>query len=431
MKNTIKRAIAITMAVMTMATTSAVATSANEWVKTDGGYKYELDNGSYQKKGWLTVGNDKFYINTDGTRAVGTKTFSNKDGSKAYYYFDTKTGKMVKSKWLTIKGVKYYYRSNGQRATNTTIKISGKSYTFDATGTIVEKIKGSTVGTKPTTTSTTTTVSTDKPATVTFTCGVAYHNLKKGSAAKLDNYPNGHTYATNLTGMLSLYGVVTKKDLDNLKYFTELRSLEFSPDDPCNPDSAFTDITRKNLDNVTNLDFCKDMKNLEKIFVGFAYKLSDASGIANCTKLSYVAISYGALTNVDFCANLINLKELRVDGNKNLTDIKGLVNCKKLEIVTFSSDNVSDISVLSELTAVINISFAENKNVTTLPDLSNLKNLEVIYLTDTSVKDCTQLINLKSKYGTLRHVGMAGTPNATGTETLKSMGVRVAGKEYN
>lgn len=133
MKQIFKKITTIVTAVATMLSMSVATISADEWVKTDTGYKYELDNGSYQKKGWLTVGTNKYYINSKGVRATGSLAFTDKNGTKTYYYFDS-TGKMVKSKWVTISGQKYYYRSNGKRAVSITLIISGNKYSFGKDG---------------------------------------------------------------------------------------------------------------------------------------------------------------------------------------------------------------------------------------------------------------------------------------------------------
>ena len=112
---------------------------ADEWVKTDNGYVYEYDDGTTAEKGWLTIGKDKYYIQKDGTRKTGwLKTTSSK------YYFG-KDGKMYKSKWLKLKdGTKYFLRSNGKAAVDCTIKISGKSYSFDEEGKLITSTSTST-----------------------------------------------------------------------------------------------------------------------------------------------------------------------------------------------------------------------------------------------------------------------------------------------
>lgn len=125
-----KRRIAalISAFLITTAMSAPLTCSADEWVKTDSGYKYEYTDGSYAKTGWLKVGKSTYYIKKDGTRQTGwlkTKT--------AKYYFD-KNGVMYSSKWLTLKdGTKYYMQSNGKAATGV-VKVDDVTYKFASDG---------------------------------------------------------------------------------------------------------------------------------------------------------------------------------------------------------------------------------------------------------------------------------------------------------
>lgn len=107
----IKKLVSIlTASVITISMIIPFTVSADKWVKTDNGYKYGYNDGTYAKTGWLTIGSDKYYIQKDGTRKTGwlkTKDSSYLFGSDGkmkkgltattsgdYYYFDDKTGKM-------------------------------------------------------------------------------------------------------------------------------------------------------------------------------------------------------------------------------------------------------------------------------------------------------------------------------------------------
>lgn len=120
-----KKTIALISAAIMTISAAALPVSAAEWVKTDSGYVYQLDNGKNAPKGWLTVGKNKYYINADGTRKTGwlkTKT--------ARYYFG-KDGVMYKSKWLKLKdGTKYYLGANGKAAMGV-VTVDKVEYKFD------------------------------------------------------------------------------------------------------------------------------------------------------------------------------------------------------------------------------------------------------------------------------------------------------------
>ena len=102
--------------------------SADEWVKTDNGYKYEYTDGSYAEKGWLKIGKDTYYIQKDGTRKSGW--LKTKSGN---YYFGS-DGKMYKSKWLKFKSGDRYYLTNNGKAAAGVVKIGEISYKFDSSG---------------------------------------------------------------------------------------------------------------------------------------------------------------------------------------------------------------------------------------------------------------------------------------------------------
>ena len=139
----------------------------NQWEKI-GGYWYHFDNKGYMQTGWLQLGGKWFYLNTNGVMVTGWKQV----GGKWYYmdangvmktgwlksggkwYFLKKSGQMAASEWcggywLNKDGTwTYQYKASwkknakgwwfgdesGWYAKNTTVKIDGKMYTFDANG---------------------------------------------------------------------------------------------------------------------------------------------------------------------------------------------------------------------------------------------------------------------------------------------------------
>lgn len=102
-----------TMIICTFA--MAINVSADNWVKTEKGYKYQYDDGSYAKKGWLYIDGKKYYITKNGVRKKGWLTTSN--GTK--YYFG-KNGAALKG-WYKIAGKKYYFDNSCKMATGEVI----------------------------------------------------------------------------------------------------------------------------------------------------------------------------------------------------------------------------------------------------------------------------------------------------------------------
>ncbi len=91
-----------------------------------GSYWYCFTSGDQQKTGWVSIGSSKYYFKPSNGRQLRNKTA--KIGKK--YYRFAKNGKMLRSGWY--KG--YYYGKNGARLVSATKKLSGVTYTFDASG---------------------------------------------------------------------------------------------------------------------------------------------------------------------------------------------------------------------------------------------------------------------------------------------------------
>ena len=139
MKNIKRTIIAIGCSLVMATSTLATTVSADRWVgNTTNGYKYQYDNGTYASKGWLEVGGQKYYIQSDGTRKTGW--LETTSGNK--YYFDKK-GVMVTG-WLTITKSdgtksKYYFDGDG-RMTTGTMRKGNKTYYFYEDGRLYKTV---------------------------------------------------------------------------------------------------------------------------------------------------------------------------------------------------------------------------------------------------------------------------------------------------
>ena len=118
---------------------------ANTWM-TIKGQKMHINGNGIKDTGFARVDGSWYYFNRNGVMETGWKRFD--DG---WYYFGS-DGKMltdwqkledgwycfdngcVKVGWMKEDGVWYYFDDNGHPMLNTTVKISGKEYTFDKTG---------------------------------------------------------------------------------------------------------------------------------------------------------------------------------------------------------------------------------------------------------------------------------------------------------
>lgn len=153
--------LATMLSAMICSTTIGATVSADKWIGNETtGYRYQYEDGIYADTGWLTVGKNKYYINSKGVRTTGWMT--TKSGAK--YYFRTKKsdkggiGSMVTG-WLTYDDNKYYFAENGMMVTGT-IKMGNKEYTFASTGELTKTVTYTTKKKIVKTTTTTTTITT-------------------------------------------------------------------------------------------------------------------------------------------------------------------------------------------------------------------------------------------------------------------------------
>lgn len=98
-----------------------ITASADKWVEAGGGYKYQYTDGSYAKQGWLTIKNDRYYIQEDGTRKTG---------------------------WLHLTSGKYYLNAKTAKLTTGNAKVDGDLCIFDGKGKLINQISSSVI--KPT-----------------------------------------------------------------------------------------------------------------------------------------------------------------------------------------------------------------------------------------------------------------------------------------
>ncbi len=96
------------------------------WQEISGKWYY-FDKSGVRQTGWQQISKKWYYFNTSGVMQTGLKTI---EGSK---YFFNDNGSMLTG-WKEISSKWYWFKSDGSMAVSETIKISGKSYTFNSKG---------------------------------------------------------------------------------------------------------------------------------------------------------------------------------------------------------------------------------------------------------------------------------------------------------
>lgn len=100
-------------------------------------------------------------------------------------------------------------------------------------------------------------------------------------------------------------GLLRDKNVQPLKYCTDVKYLDLGHN------------------AITNIDFVKDMKNLEVCILGLNI-WSDISPLSNCSKIEYLEIMDTYLSNLEPLRSMPDLKHLNAANNINLTDISQL-----------------------------------------------------------------------------------------------------------
>lgn len=120
--------------------TSPLATNAADkgWQETYGGYKYQLDDGSYQT-GWFQYGGETYYFDKEGVM----QTAAVRIGDEVYYFNtreDGNTGAM-QTGVVRIHGKLFLFDCNGVCVESTYGKEKPVAYTtFDKEGNFVSRL---------------------------------------------------------------------------------------------------------------------------------------------------------------------------------------------------------------------------------------------------------------------------------------------------
>lgn len=377
-----KKILAIAMAATMVFSTSALTmtASAAKWVKSDNGIMYQQNDGTYAKNKWLkTKSGDKYYIKADGTRATG---WTEIDGDM--YYFNKKTGKATINKKIVIGSYSYKFDKNG--------KWTGIVYSKDGKKNVTKSVNVEKLTGQSNTTSSNKTTSNKEtglgvvrynegtiPETITIK-GKTYKTSatntfvnKKADAI----YPKGTTKNTGHTRWEVDIAGCTDKDLEVLKYCTNLKELT---------------LTSKDFENeckMTNLDFCYYMPNLEKIEITAAVNLTNIDGLSACKNLKRVEISHSPITNLDALNGLTKIEEVYVNYT-HIDNVDGLANCKNLKKASFKNGRLTNIDGLKNKDKLTSLSLNQNRRLKDISVLSTCDSLKSVYM-----DSCTSMANWK------------------------------------
>lgn len=407
-----RKIIAVAMAAVMSCTTLATTASA-AWVTTDKGVVWENADGTQAKSKWMTMkSGKKYYIKSDGTRAVGLLTMKNKSGGKDYYYFDDSG--VMQTGWQSVKGAVYYFGKDGKAAVKATI-IGNYTYKFSVEGKWDGKVY-SKDGKKDVTASVDVaklvpvqikeygkvkTVEGEKPATVTIN-GLTYrtdvNNTFDANGKAQPVFPDGNKYTNS---NINIAGC-TDADLECLKYMSQLERLDLNPctneEMLLNGGDEYALTFACGCDNpafITNLDFVYYMPNLKYVSIYNAPYLTDISGLSVCKNLESVTFVGCGIKNLDGLENVKTITNFSARYTR-LESLSGLKNCKNLKMVEVMNAYLTDISGLSNKAKLTSVNLHTNRRLADIAALGTCKNLKYVTLYDcNSIMDWDSMLKLK------------------------------------
>lgn len=166
---------------------------------------------------------------------------------------------------------------------------------------------------------------------------------------------------------LSIYKVPAEEALKAIKEFSGIKKLNLSQI------------------KITNLDFVKELPNLEELFIHMNSKdeTLDISGLTDNTKLKDVTIQLVSIPDLSPLSNCTNIENLSIYMCNILNNtIKPLANLTKIKDLSLYGTNVDDFALLAPLTNMkkINVyaSKANKDAELNFDHLSEIKSLEEI-----------------------------------------------------
>ena len=107
-----------------------VSIETDGWKSVNGSWYYAKD-GQILKSQWLTIDNDKYYVDYNGKRVCNIETYINDSVTPKYYFYRfDKDGHVVIGWYTDNNGNKYYYDSQGRKL-NGIVEIDTSEYYFN------------------------------------------------------------------------------------------------------------------------------------------------------------------------------------------------------------------------------------------------------------------------------------------------------------
>ena len=206
---------------------------------------------------------------------------------------------------------------------------------------------------------------------------------------------------------LSLSMIEDFEDLQNLKIFGNLESLELSSMHSLSDIELLENFTKltvlkmrscdllDSMDSISPIQNCKNLSEIELNGFDFIEDLNFLSEHKNLIKLQ---VSSSKLTDLDGLKDLKKIRELDLDGCSSLIKLEQIKSLDQLTNLNFGMcEKIETIDFLSHLKNLTKVNLQGCFGIENLPSLDDLNNLRELNLNSTSIsmEDCGKLENLE------------------------------------
>ena len=141
--------------------------------------------------------------------------------------------------------------------------------------------------------------------------------------------------------------------------------------------------------NITNLDFLKDLTNLEE-FQADDTGITSIEVLSNCEKLYAISVNGNKLKSLKGLENTINLQSVDA-GYNELTDIKEISNNVLLRRVYLNHNKITDISALKNANAKLTSLYVDDNQISDISCLEGFSVLEYFSADRNAIADISAL----------------------------------------
>jgi serine/threonine protein kinase/Leucine-rich repeat (LRR) protein len=186
------------------------------------------------------------------------------------------------------------------------------------------------------------------------------------------------------------------EDISALSGLKNLKALELYSNKvrDANPLSGLSNLERLQLEGneISDAKPLAGLSNLRSLNLAFN-RLTGIGSLAETRRLTFLNVSFNEISDISCVSNMPDLEEFRISGNNKLTNASPLANHSKLRTLYIDGNNIIDVSPLASLSSLKVLSVKNNPIIDVKP-LSNLKSLTTLYISGAHIEDPSPLAQL-------------------------------------